>query len=189
MIKLNLLPLAEKENIKLGKVYYLFLINVIFVILSICFLIILLLFIYLFLENQAKNIENSLSSDLEMIQKQKELESLKEKISIINKEIQLIQDIQNNQYYYSILFKDLSENIKDSIKLDNILIEGGSGQPETRLSIKGNALERDQLIDFEKILKSFSYLNNVIEQIHSTKKMDIPFSFNVIILKNQLKNE
>jgi len=159
MRKLNLLPQAEKKNLKLAYINRL-------IILSGAGLILILILIL----SGLFALKIYLNQKLIPTGQKLGLGQLEAKIAELNKQISVVENFNLNQYS-SILTK-LNQQTLPEIEWENLQITEGE------IQFRGHAQTREQMLEFEKELKKI--FPEVISPISNLiKSSDLDFTFNI----------
>jgi len=172
MISINLIPEKLKKEIEFKKLFSF--INHVIVILFI------LLFIYLSIFLLAKYILNKHYQ--ETVNKFKltsqDTTTHTNNMVEINKKIDFIYTLQENQVVWSKLIYDIGLTDNDGISIDVLSLN----KDKKGLNIRGKAKSREKLLEFKAALEDISYLSDIIFPLQSLfKKEDISFDINANI--------
>ncbi len=170
MITLNIIPEKNKKDIALKRIYK--------SLKNLLFFIIILLLIYSILFLAAKYIlqKHYINTIQETTLVTKSTENYSNKIAEINKQLNSIQEIQNQTVNYSYLLEYLMQNINKNINFSRIKIV----KNDNKISFAGKSDTRESLLEFKEILENsdfFSDLNFPIKNL--LEKNNINFEISV----------
>lgn len=176
MLVLNLLPLAEKENLKQGEIqrWVGFYGSVCLAIIFIFVFLLVLIWSYLLIQL------DYVSANLEHAQgvfKEQGLKKDENKINELNDRLRLIDTAQKEQLYYSRILTQLMEIIPSGVSFKNISING-----KERAAISGFAGDREQVLLIKNNLEKSAYFKNIdspLSNIVQQKDINFTFSFDV----------
>ncbi|MDA3840173.1 MAG: hypothetical protein PF572_03710 [Patescibacteria group bacterium] len=170
MIKLNIIPDKIKKEIKVNFIYNiikksLYILIIVFSVAG----IILLASEYILLSSLAKEINGS------TLDFKSSVDTSQNKVSEINNEIILLENIQADHVRWSVLFNYISTNSPDGISFRQINID----KKVPSISFNGLAVSRDQLLSFKIFLEDSSIFENIDFPIQNLlQKENINFEIN-----------
>ncbi len=182
MIKLNLLPLQEKEALALEKtqrwiIFYGSAITGIFLI-----FVALLIIIWAFIAIQLKSAVNNLES-VQSSFKGQDLKTQQAAVADLNKYLEKIASIQKNQKSYSVLLISLSNLVPSGIRLNTLAIDRSD-----EISLNGYAQRRELILAFKDSLEKSNLFTDIENPLSNLiKQTDINFYFKFKLLPNAPK--
>jgi Tfp pilus assembly protein PilN len=148
MITLNLLPPAEKNELRLNKIARLFVLyGSALVFLSVFFLI-CLFSIWFFLSTQLAGLEKEIARQKSSASSES-LEKLKESIEKENQRIKIIYNIQSQQKKYSASLESIAKLVPVGITLNSFNLDAKTG----KAAVSGVAKNGDVFLSFQDALK------------------------------------
>lgn len=166
MLTLNIIPNNLKDEIKLEKNYKL--------ILKILCLILIVLIVYATsLLISSYFLENKLAQTLTELITASQANNYTKKFDELNKEIEDLYEIQNQEIYWSYFLEYLAGSVGNDIKFTNININ----KKNNKLTLTGTAKSRESLLKFKESLEKSPYLTKVEFPIKNLlAKNDINFN-------------
>jgi len=184
MIELNLLPPQEKDELKLERLYRWLIFYCSSVVLIILFFIAFLTLIWLFIIIQLKSYTANLESTKTSFQGQS-IENQQKLITDFNRQLNKIDQIQNNHKYYSTILMRLSTLIPSGIRIDAFVVD-----EQGKCTLTGYAQKRSQLLLLKEALEKSSFFENIDNPISNlTKQIDIDFSLKFDVKSSVLKQQ
>jgi Tfp pilus assembly protein PilN len=182
MIKLNLLPPQEKNELKLERLYRWLVFygsaTILIILLFITFLALIWSFILIQLKSYTVNLENTKTSfQGQSIENQQKL------IRDFNLKLERIAQVQSGHKYYSPVLIHLATLVPSGIRIDALAID-----EQGKATLTGYAQRRSQLLLLKEALEKSSFFENVNNPISNlTKQVEINFSFQFDIKSAALK--
>jgi Tfp pilus assembly protein PilN len=172
MLVLNIIPTELKKEIKFKKIFkstnrVLYTISA-----SVLFYALVLVACQIFLNNYFSDISS------QNILVTKKTDNFSKQIKDINKQISSIENIQNNNIYWSPLIQNLFNNLPNSIKLDQISFNKKSNS----IAMSGIAGTRDSLISLRKYFennKNFTITNFPIQNLVEKQNINFAITLNI----------
>lgn len=168
MIKLNLLPPEEKNQISQKKTISLTIkAGLSFLGVLLTFFVFLLL-IWNFSNSEVKIIQQDLAETQNAFE-QASLNQLQKQIKEINQDIATVYNLQKEQLYFSLVLKEISQLTPSQITLENITISKNEPaakskeEPFYALKISGLAPHRNDLLNYQTTLEE----NNLLFELQS----------------------
>ncbi len=181
MIKLNLLPPQEKENLKHERIsrwivfYGVSILGILIIFTALLGAILL----YINIQLQAQNKE---FSSLQTSLKGTDLKLQQDEIAVFNQELRTITRLQNGQEKYSYFLASLAGLIPAGVRLDTL-----SGDKNDQIILYGNAQTRNQVIALRDALAQSKLFSDVESPLSNlVKQTDINFYFKFKILPDAL---
>jgi len=184
MIELNLLPPQEKNELKLERLYHWLIFygsaTILIVLLFVVFLALIWSFILIQLKTYTVNLENTKTSfQGQSIENQQKL------ISSFNRQLEKINQIQNDHKYYSPILAHLAGLIPSGIRIDAFAVD-----KQGNCTLTGYAQRRSQLLLLKEALEKSSFFEKIDNPISNlTKQTDINFSFKFAVKSATLKQQ
>jgi Tfp pilus assembly protein PilN len=156
MIILNLLPLEEKQEIKLNRIN-----QMIFfygsVLLAIMTVFVILLFcIELFLGAQLAVVKKMTASN-EKNPAFSAVKKMQEEILTANQNLQAIDQIQSQQKYYSVILSDLARFTPVGVEFSSFSFDSAT----KKAVLDGHSATRDEFLTFQKALEGYSRFSQI----------------------------
>lgn len=176
MIKINLLPPEEKENLKLQETrrWIIFYGNSILI--SSGFFAALLIIVLIFVSTQLKNANLDLAAAQTSFQGQ-DLKAQQDLIKDLDNKLAKIDKMQKEKKQISDILISLSNITPEETRLNSLSINN-----KNELVISGFAKNRENIIRFKEILENSSLFENIENPLSNLiKQTDIDFTFNMKI--------
>jgi len=158
-MKTNLIPLQQKERVKL-KTYYQNIISSGFIL----FLLILLLIIFLagiliFLNIKYRLIENKITVEQSEIIQTESYKGMEKKIISLNKELSELKKIQTKENNFYQILDDVSRNLLINVKVYDLKID----KTTNKITVTGFSPTRGALLSIKTILETNSQYNKDVD--------------------------
>lgn len=190
MIRINLLPPVQKEEIKWYWVshHVFFYITVFLTIIGI--FITLLFTIQIFLQTELNSLDQKIQSRQKSARSQ-ELKALENQIKALNENVLRLDKIQNEHVYYSYFLENYSQLIPKDIQIFDLDIQKNkeSSQEDLyKINMNGKAKTREILLSFkENLEKSENFKDLYLPLSNLTKRYDVDFSLSVFLKAEALR--
>jgi len=175
MLKINLLPLRQKKELKLTELACSA--NFLIIGLLACLMLFSLLLIIVFATLTV--LVNEQTDLISMMENQEEAKLLTEKEGIIiegNNHLNKILDKQKEIILSAPILKELSEIIPERVYLKNISYYSASGE----VTLSGWANDREDLLSFKDLLEQSSRFSDInLPLANLIKQNDIDFNFSI----------
>lgn len=180
MIKLNLLPVSEKELIRLNQIQRWIVFYGSVCLCSLLIFITLLIAIWLFIFIQLKSAADNLDAARQS-QQGLDLKTQQNLIKELNGKITAVSQFEKNSRHYSNLLIFLASVMPNGTKLNGLSID-----EQNNLTISGHAQRREAVLDLKSALESSPLLTNVVSPLTNlTRQTDITFAFTAKLKINQ----
>jgi len=173
MIKLNLLPPEEKQEIASQKTFIKVLSwgfsSFVFVLIFLA----MLSSIWLYSLIQLNSIQG-IADELEASPQNQIFKDIKKEIDGINQKLQSFNKLKSQEMDYSFYLQKLTELTNPGIKFNSVLFDGN------KVSLAGQAVSREALLSFKDALEGSSFFQNVNTPLSNFLKqnnIDFTFSF------------
>ena len=177
MLKINLLPIEQKQKLKLYFIYGNIIGSGLFLLLLTLILIIFLALFLAFLDLRFYFIGKEIINEQNKIAQTETIKGIEKKVRTLNAEINNLDKLQQNQSkYYQIIF-DISQNLLSGVRVQTLEIEKDTG----KITITGFSSTREALLAIKNTLGSSSKYKNIDFPLSNlTYPRDINFKFSFI---------
>ncbi len=175
MIKVNLLPPAEKNKLKLEKlqkkIYFCFLWLAGVLLIFVGLLLSTYFIIQVMLQGQENLIDQRKAS-----QKNKEIALMQERINQANQRLKLVNKKQQTFVVWTPILLEFSDLVPNQVHLTNLSYQ----EANERLRLSGYAQTREDLLIFEEKLKTSNFFTDLESPLTNIiKQRDINFNFSL----------
>lgn len=200
MIKINLLSPVDKENLRWEKVNNLAIRSVLWIFLAEAMFAALFLFTveYLRIERESVGIQ---LENMKKTAETKEIQHIESGVASYKDKIEGIYSIQKGHKTWTFLFEELANLVPEGVRLESVWVQEGTVETvnsskklsdgiepgKLRITIRGNAKTRDDLLILEDNLKNSGLFSDIkYDDANYVKAVDISFNHIFYVEANKL---